>query len=44
MSPPPRSVASASDGCAQSLDAHRQRDLINILVAMILDLRKEKQA
>ena len=43
-SPLPRSAAPASDACAQSLDGRRQRDLINILVAMILDLRKEKQA
>ena len=44
ISPLPRSAAPASDACAQSLDGRRQRDLINILVAMILDLRKEKQA
>jgi hypothetical protein len=44
ISPRPRSAAPASDACAQSLDGRRQRDLIDILVAMILDLRKEKQA
>jgi hypothetical protein len=44
ISPLPRSAAPASDACAQLLDGRRQRDLINILVAMILDLRKEKQA
>jgi hypothetical protein len=42
ISPLPHSAAPASVASAQSLDGRRQRDLINILVAMILDLRKEK--
>jgi hypothetical protein len=38
---PPPTVPSSS-ACEQTLGAHLQRDLINILVAMVLDQRKEQ--
>ena len=44
ISPSPRLASPVSDAGAQSLNAPRQRDLTNLLVAMILDLKKEKQA
>src|SRR5262249_49050722 len=43
ISQPLPSVVPVSCACEQTLDARLQRDLINILVAIVLDPKKEKQ-